>query len=152
MVTFVPGFLNEDCREWIDGLMTEHRRLEAEYGDQSTGYHEGNKAWLSANPRPPCSVVDVANHVEHIRDVAGVDHIGLGGDFDGVVATPDGLSGVDGYPVLLEELANRGWSDVDLAKLTWHNAVRVLRDTEAAAREAQRQRGPSLATIAKLDA
>ncbi len=93
----------------------------------------------------------MADHVEHIRDVAGVDHVGLGGDFDGVVATPDGLSGVDSYPVLLEELASRGWSDADLGKLTWHNAVRVLRDTEAAAREAQKQRGPSLATIAKLD-
>jgi membrane dipeptidase len=152
MVTFVPGFLNEDCREWIDSLMVEHRRLEAEYGADSTEYHDADRAWLSANPRPPCTVADVANHVEHMRDVAGVNHIGLGGDFDGVVATPDGLSGVDGYPVLLEELANRGWSDDDLAKLTWHNAVRVIRDTEAAAREAQRQRGPSLATIAKLDA
>jgi membrane dipeptidase len=152
MVTFVPGFLNEDCREWIDGLITEHRRLEAEFGDQSPSFHEGTKAWLSANPRPPCSLVDVAKHAEHIRDVAGIDHIGLGGDFDGVVSTPDGLPGVDGYPGLLEELAVRGWSDGDLAKLTWHNAVRVLRDTEAAAREAQQERGPSLATITTLDA
>jgi membrane dipeptidase len=151
MVTFVPGFLNEDCREWIDGLIQEHRRLEAEHGAESTGFHDGEQAWLSANPRPPCSVDDVANHVEHIRDAAGIDHIGLGGDFDGVVATPDGLSGVDSYPVLLEVLASRGWSDADLGKLTWHNAVRVMRETEAAAREARRQRGPSLATIAKVD-
>ncbi len=147
MVTFVPGFLNEECREWIDDLIQEHQRLEAEYGAGSTGYHDGNRAWLSANPRPPCSVGDVADHVDHIRDVAGVDHIGLGGDFDGVAATPDGLSGVDGYPVLLEELAGRGWSDADLGKLTWHNAVRVLRDTEAAARLAQAERGPSLAVF-----
>ena len=116
-----------------------------------TGFHDAEQAWLSANPRPPCSVEDVAHHVEHIRDVAGIDHIGLGGDFDGVVATPDGLAGVDGYPVLLAELARRGWSDADLGKLTWHNALRVVRATEAAAREAQKQRGPSLATIAKLD-
>jgi membrane dipeptidase len=78
-------------------------------------------------------VADVANHVEHIRQVAGVDHVGLGGDFDGVAATPDGLPGVDGYPALLAELAERGWSDAELGKLTWHNAVRVLRDTESAA-------------------
>jgi membrane dipeptidase len=68
--------------------------------------------------------------------VAGVDHVGLGGDFDGVAATPDGLSGVDGYPALLAELAERNWSDAELAKLTWHNAIRVIRDTEAAARTA----------------
>jgi membrane dipeptidase len=134
MVTFVPGFLRADCREWIDAFIEEHTRLEAEYGPGTTGYGEGMRAWREANPRPPCSVADVADHVEHVRAVAGVDHVGLGGDFDGVAATPDGLSGVDGYPALLEELARRGWSDAELAKLTWHNALRVLRDTEAAAR------------------
>ena len=133
MVTFVPGFLREDCREWIDGLIQEYGRLAAEFGEGSGGYAEGVQSWLNANPRPPCSVADVADHIDHVRAVAGVDHVGLGGDFDGVAATPDGLSGVDGYPALLEELAQRGWSDAELAKLTWHNAVRVLRDTEAAA-------------------
>jgi membrane dipeptidase len=68
------------------------------------------------------------------REVAGVDCVGLGGDYDGVIALPDGLEAVDGYPRLIEELASRGWSDADLGKLTWHNAVRVLRETEAAAR------------------
>jgi len=134
MVTFVPGFLRVDCREWIDAFIEEHGRLAAEYGHGTTGYSEGMRAWRDANPRPPCGVADVADHVEHVREVAGVDHVGLGGDFDGVAATPDGLSGVDSYPALLEELARRGWSDAELAKLTWHNALRVLRDTEAAAR------------------
>jgi membrane dipeptidase len=144
MVTFVPGFLTEQCREWIDGLIEEYGRVGAEPGD---GDDTAVRGWLERNPRPPCTVVDVADHVEHVRTVAGVDHVGLGGDFDGVAATPDGLPGVDGYPVLLEVLADRGWSDAELAKLTWHNAVRVLRDTEAAARAAQQQRGPSLARI-----
>jgi len=153
MVTFVPGFLTEECRVWIDALLAEERRVSAEGGDDDgPDHHERQQRWLEANPRPPCDVRDVANHVEHVRDVAGVDHVGIGGDYDGVVATPDGLGGVDGYPALLEELADRGWSDADLGKLTWHNAVRVLRDTEAAAREAQRQRAPSLATIDDLDA
>jgi membrane dipeptidase len=93
---------------------------------------------MAANPRPPCTIADIADHVEHIRDVAGVDHVGLGGDFDGVMALPDGMSGVDGYPALLEVLADRGWADGELAKLTWHNAIRVIRDTEAAARYAMR--------------
>jgi membrane dipeptidase len=73
--------------------------------------------------------------------------VGLGGDYDGTGVMPAGLDGVDGYPRLLEELAGRGWSDADLAKLTWHNAVRVVRDTEVAARAAQAERGPSTVTF-----
>ncbi len=148
MVTFVPGFLNEECRGWLDALLAELKTLAARHGDEAAGLRAGEAAWLKANPRPPCTISDVADHVEHVRAVAGVGHVGLGGDYDGVVALPDGLEGVDGYPLLVEELASRGWSDADLAKLTWHNAVRVLRDSEAAARAAQQQRGPSLAVFA----
>lgn len=151
MVTFVPGFLNEQCRSWIDGFISDHDELARQYADDGPALRAAEQAWLAANPRPPCDVRDVADHVEHVRDVAGVDHVGLGGDFDGVIATPDGLPGVDGYPALLAELAGRGWSDADLAKLTWHNTMRVLRDTEAAARVAQSQRGPSTATFAEFD-
>jgi membrane dipeptidase len=147
MVTFVPGFLNEECRVWIDALLAEAKVLAAAHGEESPEYRRAEADWLRDNPRPPCSVSDVADHVEHVRAVAGVDHVGLGGDYDGVVALPDGLEGVDGYPLLIEELAGRGWSDAELSKLTWHNAVRVLRDTEAAARAAQQQRGPSLRTL-----
>jgi len=125
MVTFVPGFLTEECREWMDVLFTD---FVSDLVDDAA-----QQAWLAENPRPPCTVADVADHVEHVREVAGVDHVGLGGDFDGVMSTPDGLEGVDCYPALLAELAGRGWSDADLEKLTWHNALRVLRDTEAAA-------------------
>jgi membrane dipeptidase len=149
MVTFVPGFLTENCRVWIDGLLTEVKALAARFGDQSPQYRAAEAAWVRDNPRPPCTVADAADHVEHVREVAGVDHVGLGGDYDGVVALPDGLEGVDGYPRLLAELAERGWSDDDLAKLTWHNAVRVLRDTEAAARAARRNRGPSLVAFTR---
>src|SRR6266511_3419961 len=92
---------------------------------------EEEAAWLRANPRPPCDVRDVADHIEHIRAVAGVDHVGLGGDFDGTTVLPDGLDGVHGYPTLLAELATRGWADADLAKLTRHNVLRVMRATEA---------------------
>ncbi len=143
MVTFVPGFLNEECRVWIDAFLAAMRAAAAQHDSASPELRDAESAWLRNNPRPPCTVSDVADHVEHIRAVAGVDHVGLGGDYDGVVALPDGLEGVDGYPLLVQELASRGWPDADLAKLTWHNAVRVLRDSEAAARAAQRERGAS---------
>jgi membrane dipeptidase len=127
MVTFVPGFLTEDCREW----MAELGAFEATVAvpDDSPQWRNEMAAWVRANPRPPCTVADVADHVEHVREVAGVDCVGLGGDFDGACAPPDGLTDVTGYPNLLAELAGRGWSDADLAKLTWHNALRVIRET-----------------------
>jgi membrane dipeptidase len=147
MVTFVPGFLTEECRVWIDAMLAEQRRIGAAHGEDSPEYRDMERSFMAANPRPPCTVADAADHVEHVRAVAGIDHVGLGGDYDGTGAMPDGLGGVDGYPVLLAELAGRGWSDADLAQLTWHNALRVLRDTESAARAAQAQRGPSLMTF-----
>jgi membrane dipeptidase len=131
MVTFVPGFLTDECRLWWAKAVAAETELVA--GADNMEADALRDAWLKEHPRPPCTVADVADHVEHVRDVAGVDCVGLGGDFDGIASTPDGLTDVSGYPLLLTELAERGWSDADLAKLTWRNAVRVLRDTEAAA-------------------
>jgi membrane dipeptidase len=79
-------------------------------------------------PKPPVTAGDVADHVEHVRAVAGVDHVGLGGDYDGCPDFPVGMEDVSGYPRLLEELADRNWSDADLKKLTGRNALRVLAD------------------------
>ena len=131
MVTFVPGFLNEECRAWMAAAVAAE--AEVITGANTAEAEAARTAWLRANPRPPCGIGDVADHVEHVRAVAGIDCVGLGGDFDGVGSLPDGLGDVTGYPALLAELARRGWTDADLAKLTWHNAVRVLRATEAAA-------------------
>jgi membrane dipeptidase len=86
-----------------------------------------------------------------MREVAGIDHLGIGGDFDGTSHLPDGLGSVADYPNLIAELLRRGWSRADLGKLTWHNAVRVLRDAEAVSRELSARRGPSIATIEQLD-
>lgn len=151
MVNFSAGFLTEDCRQWIEGLVAERERLAREVGDHSPEWYQDQAAWVQVHPRPPCAVSDVAEHIEHLRQVAGVDHVGLGGDFDGVAALPDGLQGVEGYPALLAELASRGWSDGELAKLTWHNALRVLRTTESVAAQERRMRGPSLASFTELD-
>jgi membrane dipeptidase len=151
MVTFVPWFLTEDVRGWSTALVAEEKQLGASYPVDDPAYGAARDAWVRDHPCPPCGVADVADHVEHVRDVAGVEAVGLGGDFDGTPATPIGLSDVAGYPALLAELADRGWSDPDLGRLTWHNALRVMRDSEAAARMARRARGPSLATYTELD-
>jgi membrane dipeptidase len=113
MVTFVPWFLTEECRAW------------AEERDR----RDDREIWLRDNPRPPCGVSDVADHITHIRELIGVDHVGLGGDFDGMESTPDGLEDVSAYPRLLAELVGRGWSDADIAKLTSGNALRIMRSS-----------------------
>ncbi|MQA25508.1 MAG: membrane dipeptidase [Micromonosporaceae bacterium] len=133
MVTFVPGFLTEECRAWMDALGDEEDRLDALLPHGDPEWRDALAAWRKANPRPPCGVSDVADHVEHVRETAGVDHVGLGGDYDGCLSPPDGMADVAGYPALLAELATRGWTDAELAKLTYHNALRVLRATEATA-------------------
>ena len=93
----------------------------------------GLKAWEAAHPRPATDVRIVADHIEHIAKVAGHDHVGLGGDFDGIAYTPTGLEGVETYPVIFAELIRRGWSDADLAKLAGGNVLRALRRVEAVA-------------------
>jgi membrane dipeptidase len=132
MVTFVPGFLNEACRAWFGAFIEEAKHMRTQYVEDSQAWYAAQGAWIAANPLPPCGVSDVADHIEHVRDLAGVDQVGLGSDFDGTAVTPEGLDGVHTYPALLAALAERGWSDPELEKLTWHNALRVLRATQAA--------------------
>jgi len=145
MTAFVPPFLTVDCSAWF-------AELTAATANQAGADKDAAAAdWARENPMPPCTVRDLADHIEHIRAVAGVDHIGLGGDFDGVPVLPEGITGVDGYPSLLAELADRGWSDADLGKLTWHNTLRVLRETESVAARERARSAPSRATIAELD-
>ena len=107
-----------------------------------------------ASPRatlPRATLAQVADHIEHVREVAGVDHVGLGGDFDGTDQLPDGMADVSRYPALLAELLGRGWTEEDCAKLAGGNILRVMREAEAAARELSAQRPPSTARIEDLD-
>jgi membrane dipeptidase len=108
------------------------------------------KAWEAAHPKPHVTIAMVADHIEHIRKVCGIDCVGLGSDFDGIPDTPEGLEGVDKYPALLAELARRGWSDEELSKLAGGNLLRALRETEATAKRLQATL-PAEATIAELD-
>ena len=150
MVTFVPEFVSPVVAAW----RREAAAAAAEVGVKSTDY-EAFRAFTRdyrvARPKPSATLEDVVAHCEHVREVAGVDHVGIGGDYDGTETYPLGLEDVSGYPRLLAALADRGWSDEDLAKLAGGNVLRVMRDVEAGARELQETRGPSLATYAQLD-
>ncbi len=150
MVTFVPHFVSPACAEW----KREAAAAAAREGVRDADYEAFSgflARWRAAHPAPEATVEDVVRHVEHVREVAGVDHVGLGGDYDGVSHQPSGLEDVTGYPRLLAALAERGWSDADLGRLTSGNVLRVLRDAAAGARALQEGRGPSLATFDELD-
>ncbi|MFD0373570.1 dipeptidase [Streptomyces sp. NPDC127114] len=152
MATFVPKFILPAAVEWTaraDENMRAHGMHHLATTPEAMAIH---RAFEADNPRPIATAATVADHLDHMREVAGVDHIGIGGDYDGTAFTPAGLDDVAGYPNLVAELLTRGWSHADLAKLTWSNAVRVLRDAEAVAREQQTLRGASIATIDTLNA
>jgi membrane dipeptidase len=150
MVTFVPKFVNPDAAAWHAQGVAEAAAQGVRQAD-AAAFASFYAGYRSRSPEPRASVADVVRHCEHVREVAGVDHVGLGGDYDGVDVLPEGLDDVTGYPRLLAALAERGWSDADLSSLTSGNILRVLREAEAGARGLQQQRGPSLATIADLD-
>lgn len=150
MATFVPKFILPEAIAWTKAADANMQANGLHPLDTTPAAMVVQRAFEAANPRPRASAATVADHLEHLREVAGVDHIGIGGDFDGTAFTPDGLEDVSGYPHLIAELLGRGWSTADLAKLTWGNAVRVLRDAERVARELGDE-PPSIATIDRLD-
>ncbi|MFI6845309.1 dipeptidase [Kitasatospora sp. NBC_00085] len=151
MATFVPKFILPAAIGWTAAADENMRAHGFDHLDTTPAAMACQRAFEEANPRPVATPATVADHLDHMREVAGIDHIGIGGDFDGTAFLPDGLDDVAGYPNLIAELLRRGWSETDLGKLTWHNAVRVLRDAEAVARDLRSTRGPSIATIAQLD-
>jgi membrane dipeptidase len=146
MVTFVPGFLEPKVWAWSQNRSGEEARLKARFPNSKAQVEAGVKAWEAANPRPPVKVGAVADHVEHIARVAGHDHVGIGGDLDGIPYGVERLDSADGYPLLFAELIRRGWSDRNLAKLAGGNILRALRRAEAVAQSLKDQ-PPSLATL-----
>ncbi|MBY0565380.1 MAG: dipeptidase [Hyphomonadaceae bacterium] len=133
MVNFNGPFVSEELRQWSArraGEEERHKRLNP--GDPAA-VTAAMQTWDAAHARPRATVAQLADHVEHIRDVAGIDHVGIGSDYDGVSFLPDGMEGVDGYPLLFVELTRRGWSDADLAKLAGGNLLRALRAAERVA-------------------
>ena len=131
MVNFVPDFISDDVWHWGAEKNAEEARLKAFHRDSKAEVEAGLKAWEAAHPRPAATVATVADHIERVAKVAGYDHVGLGGDFDGIPYTPEALTGVQDYPNLFAELIRRGWSDENLAKLAGGNVLRALRQAEA---------------------
>ncbi|WP_299427921.1 dipeptidase [Sphingomonas bacterium] len=156
MVNYAPGYVSEARRRWdADRNAEKGRYYSPPYGGLYIGQPDRAKAALAAwereHPRPAVTLSQVADHIEYIVKVAGIDHVGLGGDLDGTGGDlPEGLNGVDTYPALLTELMRRGWSDQDIAKLAGGNVLRVM---EAAERVAASMANvpPATATIAMLD-
>jgi membrane dipeptidase len=156
MVNFLPGYVSEARRRWDAERAAEQARDSSPpFGGLYIGQPErisaALAAWDQAHPKPAVSLTDVADHIEHIAKVAGVDHVGLGSDFDGIPEAPAGLDGVDKFPALLQELARRGWSDPQLAKVAGGNLLRVFAAAEAVSARLSSTR-PQTASIAELDA
>jgi len=133
MVTFVPGFVSQECSDWLVGLKAEAARRGIDPKDLHELYRL-KPEWEADHPRPGATLAQVADHVEHVRQVAGVGHVGIGGDFDGTPDVTAGLEDVSTYPALFAELTRRGWTEADCAALAGGNLLRVLRDAESAAR------------------
>ena len=137
MVTFVPGFISQQVADYGKRETAERARLTAEPGSTPESVDKAVEKWRTANPTPRASLLQVADHIDHIKKIAGVDHIGFGGDFDGITSVVVGLEDVSTYPYLVSELLRRGYSDDDIKKIARGNILRVLRGAEAVAARLQ---------------
>ena len=149
MVTFVPPFVSDEYRLWEYERkeFVLSRELDPEDPEFRAARRKLAEDFAATNPRPKTSIADVVAHIEHARDVAGPDHIGLGGDYDGTDAFPDGLQDVSCYPALLAALLDRGWSEKECAALAGGNVLRALREAESVAARLQKERAPSVARL-----
>jgi len=153
MVNFVPAFVSQACRDWERGFAEDAKRRGFDFKNvPGRGQaKELRQEWIAKHPRPAVKLAEVADHVEHVREVAGVDHVGIGSDYDGVDWLPEGLEDTSTYPALIAELLRRGWSEEDCGKLASGNIIRTLRAAEETARDLSASRGPSRSRIEDLD-
>ncbi|HET9631953.1 MAG TPA: dipeptidase [Terrabacter sp.] len=150
MVTFVPEFVSPATAAW----RVEAAAAAAQVGVEARDWEAFGRftaTWQQEHPKPDATIEQVVAHLEHVREVAGIDHVGIGGDYDGTDTFPVGLEDVSGYPRLVAALLERSWSEAEVAGLVRGNTLRVMRDVEAVARDLQQTRAPSLRTFAELD-
>jgi membrane dipeptidase len=149
MVTFVPSFVSTEVMQWE---LKAREWKPVGVAETDTAAVKAQRAeWLKANPAPKATLAQVADHFDHVKKIAGADHVGIGSDFDGIDSTPTGLEDVSTFPVLFAELIRRGWSDDDLKKLARNNILRVLKENERVAAGLQKTKRPSVQTIQTLD-
>ena len=151
MVSFVPGFSSEKVRARDVARDGEEARLKSLYRGQPDKVKAGLAQWDAANPAPRATVQDVADNIDHVVQVAGATHVGIGSDFDGITTTPVGLESVADYPKLFAELIRRGYTDEQLKGIAGQNVLRVMRKAEAVAARLQKERPPSDARIEEVD-
>jgi membrane dipeptidase len=154
MVNFAPGYVSDARNRWDADQAAEQTRFNSPpyvglYIGQPERAKAALEAWEQTHPRPVTTLAQVADHIDHIRSVAGIDHVGLGSDFDGIGDAPVGLEGADRYPMLLEELMRRGWTDADIAKVAGENVLRVMAAAEKVGARLHAARSASNAMFAE---
>ena len=151
MITFLGSYVSEELRLWVERRKGEQARLAGVHGDDSEAIDEALGAWKAANPRPAATLAQVADHIDHVRALIGVDHIGLGSDYDGTSSLPIGLEDVSKFPNLVVELFRRGYRDGEVRKIVGLNLLRVMREAERVSARLQRTRAPSDYWLEELD-
>jgi membrane dipeptidase len=139
MVPFVTGFVSPAVLLYDQSTRPMMKDLQAKYGNDTAGITREIKQWRAAHPEPRATLSQVADQIEYVRKVAGVDHVGIGSDFDGITEVVEGLEDVSKFPALFAELARRGWSDSDLRKLAGENFLRVFAQAEGVSKRMQRE-------------
>jgi membrane dipeptidase len=151
MVSFVDMFDSQPFADWTKQRGQAETDLKRQFPNDSDARKRELDRWTAAHPRPKVTIANVIDHIEHVRKVAGIDHIGIGSDFDGIETVIEGLEDVSTFPALFTELARRGWTEGDLRKLAGENVLRIIEQAERVAARLQRTRTASLKTIRELD-
>ena len=151
MVPFVTSFVSRAVKEDEDSISVRMAAARKANPGDTAAAARAESEWRATHPRPKATIADVADVIEHVRKIAGVDHVGIGSDFDGITDTVEGLEDVSKFPAVFAELARRGWSQTDLEKLAGGNVLRVLHDAERVSARLKRERQASTATIEQLD-
>ena len=151
MVTFVTSFVSKDVKAWGDAQSAAQAAARQRLGSDTAGVRRAMEEWTKANPQPKATLAQVADHIEHVRKVAGVNNVGIGSDFDGITDVVVGLEDVSTFPALFAELSRRGWTEADLRKLAGENVLRALKQAETVSARLKKERPPSTKTIQQMD-
>ncbi|HWK88478.1 MAG TPA: dipeptidase, partial [Longimicrobium sp.] len=151
MINFYSGFTEPTAAGVMREMFDVQRRLRAQHAGDPEAGRRAYDEWRRAHPVPRGTIATLADHIDHVRRVAGIDHVGLGSDYDGVTTLPEGMEDVSRYPYLTAELLRRGYSEADVRKVIGGNILRAMRQAEGVAARLQRERGPSVADLEAMD-